>query len=99
MCKEVQMERYKRIGIFSIDNMEYALGEDIFYLLCSMKKYMREIYIVCNGKLQYKEKEHIKKYSNLIFENVFGYDVNRWNYILQIIISKTDADEIIICKI
>lgn len=96
MCKEVQMERYKRIGIFSIDNMEYALGEDIFYLLCSMKKYMREIYIVCNGKLQYKEKEHIKKYSNLIFENVFGYDVNRWNYILQIIISKTDADEIIL---
>lgn len=96
MYKETRMNRYKRIGVFSIDDMEHELGEEIFYLLSSMKKYMKEIYIVCNGRLQYIEKKQIKMYSNLIFEDVFGYDVNRWNYVLQMIIDKTDADEIIL---
>lgn len=80
---KINLENNNRLGIFVFFDKDGIVDDYVTYLLDDLCCSLKELIIVCNGKISDKGIHKLMKYSNTIYvrENV-GYDVSAWKDVL-----------------
>lgn len=77
-----------RLGIFVFFDKEGIVDDYVTYLLDDLSKHLKDLVIVCNGKITSNGKKKLEKYSDQIFvRSNIGFDVSAWK---EVILEKLD---------
>ncbi|MCM1143813.1 MAG: rhamnan synthesis F family protein [Lachnoclostridium sp.] len=63
--------------------MDYELGEEVFFLLREIKTVVNELVVVSAKILSKSERDRICGYADKVYENIAGFDVNRWQFAIK----------------
>lgn len=92
----------RRLGIFAMYDKEGIVDYYITFLLHSLKPYLDELIIVCNGELREEEAAKLKYITDkIVIRENSGYDVTAWKIVLCKLIEQGEMDaydEVLLCN-
>lgn len=84
----------KRLGVFVFYDPLGQVDDYVDYLLYSVSKYTKKIYIISNCKLKYEGKDRMSKYSDCIYEREnIGFDASAYKFFFTSVISNDELKE------
>lgn len=74
-----------RVCIFSLDDSYPTIDEEKIYLLNHIKECVDYLMIICNVSFQEYELKKLTSITAEVYENISGFDANRWKHGIEIL--------------